>query len=961
MPETGAAEQPQAFDPLTPAVLEIVRQTHVDLHRREPAMPIIPATSLDRDLEFDSLARVELVLRLERSFSVHMPDTVLESAETCGDLVSLLRSAGPARIPSTVPKATVAEATAVAVPDSARTLIEVLNWQAQHHPGRVHLRHVEDPLADSEGQSLCYGELRDRASRLAAGVQGLGLQRGQTVAIMLPTGLEYFVAYFGVLLAGCVPVPIYPPLRPSQIEEHVRRHAGILDNAGVALMITVAQARSLAQLLSARVRGLEHVATVAELESAVARYIPVAARAEDVAFIQYTSGSTGSPKGVVLTHANLLANIRAFGSVAGLDSGAIIVSWLPLYHDMGLIGTWLSSLYYGALLIVMSPLAFLARPERWLWAVHRFRGTHTVAPNFAYELCLKRIGDEQIRGLDLSCLRVAANGSEQVQPDTLERFAQRFAAYGLDAHSLLPVYGLAECSVGLLVPPLGRGVRTDRIQRDAFAREGLAIPAMQDDARPLRFVCCGRALPGHEVRVVDAQGTPIGDRIEGRLEFRGPSASSGYHRNPELTRKLIREGWLDSGDRAYRVDGEWYLTGRVKDIIIRGGRNLYPDELEEAVGAVAGVRRGCVVAFGVSDAQRGTERLVVLAETRESDPLQRERLHAAAVGAIVDRLGEPPDELVLVPPKAILKTSSGKLRRAATRECYLAGELGRAPAAARWQLLRLSLAAVPSLLARRLRRIPSAVYPVYVWSWFALLAPISWLLVSLMPRQTWAWAVARVAARLLLRLAGVRLNVQGAELVPRHGPCVIVANHSSYLDGLVLIAALPGRYRFVAKRELLGSSIAGIFLNRLGTEFVERYSVQQGVEDARRLTRAVQAGASLVLFPEGTFVAAPALLPFHLGAFVVAARTQASVVPVVIRGTRTILRAGSWAPRWAPVSVTVSPPIAPPAGSADAFGTAVVLRQQARARILALCGEGDAAPSTSQAGIPEAAPELSDR
>lgn len=925
---------------LASAVFELVRQTYVELHRREPAVPITASTSLDRDLQFDSLARVELVLRLERSFGVRMPDRVLESADSCGDLVQLLGEASPARMPAPEAVRVARDAAGgVAVPAQAATLLDVLDAHARQHPQRVHLRYLEDPLDASEGQALRYGELRERAECVAAGIQHAGVPRGQSIAIMLPTGLDYFVAYFGVLRAGCVPVPIYPPLRPSQIGEHVRRHAGILGNAQAAMLITVGQARAVAQLLSARVPTLQRIVTVDELDDRTARYVPVAVTADDTAFIQYTSGSTGAPKGVVLTHANLLANIRAFGAAAAIDADAVIVSWLPLYHDMGLIGAWLSSLYYGAALIVMSPLAFLARPERWLWAIHRFGGTHTVAPNFAYALCLRRIDDTQIVGLDLSSLRVLANGSEQVQVDTLETFARRFAAYGLDPGALLPVYGLAECSVGLLVPPLGRGPRVDRIDRAAFMHGGRAVPAAADDPNPLRFVSCGRPLPGHDVRIVDAAGSPLGERREGRLEFRGPSATRGYLRNPELTRALFHGDWLDSGDRAYAADGEFYVTGRIKDIIIRGGRNIYPDEIEDAIGRIAGIRRGCVVAFGIADAASGTERLVVLAETRESDEAARTRLRDAVGAAVVERLGEPPDEVVLVAPNSVLKTSSGKLRRAATRERYVAGELGRVPHGARWQLLTLAAGSVPGASRRLASETVAAAYAAWVWGLFAVIAPVAWALVALCRRPQRAWRVSRLFARALLRLAGIPLRVEGLDKLRGQTPCVLVSNHASYLDGLVLIAALPGHYRFVAKRELLRSRVARVFLNRLGTMFVERFSARRSVEDAHRLVDAVSAGASLIVFPEGTFGAAPGLLPFHLGAFVVAARTAAPVVPVVVGGTRSLLRAGRWAPRRGGASVTVCEPITVP-DSADPFRTALALRDTARTRIAGLCNAG---------------------
>ncbi|MFP5304820.1 MAG: 1-acyl-sn-glycerol-3-phosphate acyltransferase, partial [Gammaproteobacteria bacterium] len=383
----------------------------------------------------------------------------------------------------------------------------------------------------------------------------------------------------------------------------------------------------------------------------------------------------------------------------------------------------------------------------------------------------------------------------------------------------------------------------------------------------------------------------------------------------------------------------------------RSGRNLYPDEIEDAVGAVPGVRRGCVVACGVGDPERGSERLVILAETRETDAQRLARLHDAIVAAVAARIGEPPDDVVLAPPKAVLKTSSGKLRRAATRERYLAGTLGRTPRAARWQIVRLALGAAPALLAQRLRRVPVLLYGAYAWLLFALFAPVAWLLVVSAPRPQAAWRMLHVLSRGLLRSARVGLTVDGLGHIPRDKACVIVVNHASYLDGLMLLAALPCHARFVAKREFLDTPIARLFLRRLGCEFVERFAVHRSVEDARRLDAAVRAGASLIMFPEGTFSAAPALLPFHLGAFVVAARSGVPVIPVAIRGTRAMLRADSWLPRRGAAAVTISAPIEPPAAGGETFATAVALRDRARASILALCGEPDSQPAQPAPGV----------
>ncbi|WP_031303963.1 AMP-binding protein, partial [Pseudomonas sp. EGD-AK9] len=243
---------------------------------------------------------------------------------------------------------------------------------------------------------------------------------------------------------------------------------GILTNAEARLLITVSEARLLARLLRPQVPSLRRIASVAELAGEGGGCVTPARGAQDLAFLQYTSGSTGQPKGVMVSHANLLANLRAMGQALQVGPQDVFVSWLPMYHDMGLIGAWLGSLYHGVRLALMSPLAFLARPARWLWTIHRLRGTLSAAPNFAYELCLSKLPEAELEGLDLSCWRLACNGAEPVNPDTLRRFAERFARYGLAPAAQTPVYGLAEATLGVAFPPLGRGLLVDRVQREAF-------------------------------------------------------------------------------------------------------------------------------------------------------------------------------------------------------------------------------------------------------------------------------------------------------------------------------------------------------------------------------------------------------------------------------------------------------------------------------------------------------------
>jgi 1-acyl-sn-glycerol-3-phosphate acyltransferase len=919
-------------------LLAIVQDMAEELHPGRRQLMVTLTSNLDRDLGFDSLARVELLGRISRAFRVDVGESVLESAETPADLLAALTGAGP-RVTAPRPAASAHEplAPVSAPPAAARTLLEVLAWHVAEHPERPHVRLLEANGAESV---VRYQDLQMGAGAVAAGLMRLALPPRSNVAIMLPTSAEYLYCFFGVLMAGAVPVPIYPPARVSQIEEHLRRHAGILDNAQAVLLITVERARAVARLLEARVPSLTRIATVPELSDAGPAASLPAAGAGDVAFLQYTSGSTGDPKGVVLSHANLLANIRAMGSAIDAGSSDVFVSWLPLYHDMGLIGAWLGSLYYGIPLVLLSPVTFLTGPMRWLRAIHEHGGTLTAAPNFGYELCLKRIDDADVDGVDLSSLRLAFNGAEPVSPNTLRTFAERFARAGLRPEVLAPVYGLAEAAVGVAFPPPDRGPRIDRVVRERFLRQGAAEPASADDANALEFVGCGVPLPGYALRVVDADGRELPERTQGRLEFVGPSATTGYFRNPEATARLFDHGWLDTGDLAYLADGEVFLTGRVKDTIIRAGRNLYPYELEEAIGAIPGVRAGCVAVVGARDPETATERVVVVAETREANPGAREKLIREINSAASDVLGDPPDDVALVPPHSVLKTSSGKIRRSAVRELYEAGTLGRAAPRPSVQMLRLAVTGWALRLQRAFRRVRELTYAAWVHGLFWTLAPLAWLLVVLSPWADSRWAIARSAARVLLRLGGVGPEVLGLENLPLDRPCIVVSNHASYLDGVVMMAALPFRVRFIAKAELAPQRIAGPFLRRIGATFVDRFEMLSGAEDARRASALLEDGGRLLYFPEGTFTDQPGLRAFRSGAFVAAAEHGVPVVPVVLQGTRAVLPGNSHFPRRHAVRVVVTRPIEADGGDWEA---AMRLRAAARQAILVVLNEPDLA------------------
>jgi len=915
-------------------LVEIARALALELNpARRQIMHAGLKSSLESDWGFDSLSRAELLLRVERAFSVQLPPNLLGEAETLNDLLPAL--AGAAARPSAdlhriLP---LGEGRAEPAPESAKTLTEVFDWHVRQHGDRVHV-----VLWHGDGQetAFTYSEVAAKARAVAGGLIQSGLQPGERVAMMLPTSVEFFAAFFGVLFARGVPTPIYPPARPSQLEEHLNRQAGILRNAKAALLIAPASASAITRLVKLQVESLRDVVTVEDLSEGA----PSKARealSGDTALIQYTSGSTGDPKGVVLSHANLLANIRAMGGVMDAGPSDIFVSWLPLYHDMGLIGAWLGSLYFAVPLVVMSPLTFLVRPEQWLWAIHQHRGTLSASPNFGYGLCLNKIDDEAIAGVDLSSLRMVANGAEAVSPETIREFTARFAKYGFRPEALAPVYGLAEDAVGLSFPPLGRVPPIDRVDRDVLTRQGRAVPAAPDDPAALEIVACGRPLPGHEVRIVGETGE-LGERKEGRLQFRGPSATSGYFDNPEKTRELYDGDWLNTGDLAYIAAGDIYITGRSKDLIIRAGRNIYPAEIEAAAGEVPGVRKGCVAVFGSEDPDRGTERVILLAETRETEAEALSELRQRIEEAVAPLLDAPPDEIVLVPPHAVPKTSSGKLRRASAREMFERGTL-HVRAQPMWrQMLRFGIAGLVSQFRRVARISGDYLYAAWWWSVLVALGIFLWPATLVLPTLKLRWSLVHFVTRAAAWLTGIRVAVAGAW--PKERNVLIAANHSSYVDSLVLAAIIPGEPAFVAKKELAQQFFAGPFLRRLGVLFVERTDAEGGLEDVNKALEAAQAGRKLVFFPEGTFTRAPGLLPFRLGAFVIAARQHLRVLPVTLQGTRSILRNRQWFPRRGAVQVQVGSLIS---ADGDDFAAAIRLRDSVRAKILASSGEPDAA------------------
>ncbi|MDE2484865.1 MAG: AMP-binding protein [candidate division NC10 bacterium] len=929
--DTGSAK-PAGYNAVEQRVLTIVEELVAELGGPAFRGPVTPQSALDRDLSIGSLERVELLVRLEEAFGVMLPDAVMAEAETPRDLAEAIQTAAPTKL-EFVRETQPPISPGVAAPSDARTLVEVLRWHAEAHPERVHIFLRRDDGTDTP---IRYGALWNQAAAVAAGLRRRGVGPGHSVSLMLRTEAAFFEAFFGTLLAGAVPVPIYPPFRLDRLEEYARRQERILHNAEARLLITFGEVERVARLLRGRVPSLEEVTTVERLSLPETGMSGRRQLSDDTALVQYTSGSTGDPKGVRLSHANILANIRAIGEAIAISPTDIGVSWLPLYHDMGLIGSWLTSLYFGIPIAILSPLAFLARPARWLWAIHSHHATLSAAPNFAFDLCVRKVSEAELEGLDLSSWRLAFNGAEPVSPETIERFTRRFAPYGFKAETMCPVYGLAECAVSLTVPPLGYPPRIDRVAREPFERVREARPALPEDRTPLRFVSCGRPLPGHEVRIVDGAGRPVADRIEGRIEFRGSSVMSGYFRNPEATQTVLRDGWMDSGDLGYWAEGELFIAGRQKDIVIKAGRNLYPQEVEEVVGDVPGIRKGCVAAFGIADPEAGTERLVVIAESRETASERIEEIRMGVLDRMVTVIGLPPDTLVMAQPGAVLKTSSGKIRRSATREAYLRGQVERRRPSLTMQWVRLHLQVAGGRLRRFGGRLAALAYGAYIWGLLIAPLPLLWALLHIAPRGQPASRLVKGYCRLVLALSGCALRVEGLEHLHGPTPVVLAANHASYADPGVLLAALPVEFHFVAKAGLASYPFIGTVIRRVGYPTVERVDPAKRAAAAARTTALLRGGTSFLFFPEGTFFRSPGLLPFRPGAFKAAAEAGCPVIPIGLRGTRTFLPDGTWLPTRGPITLSIGAPILP---QGSGWQDILKLRDLVRTEIARLAGE----------------------
>lgn len=524
-----------------------------------------------------------------------------------------------------------------------------------------------------------YSDILNRIKVSAATLQNHGLKPGDRVAVILPTSIHFFDAFLGAQLAGGIPTALYPPFRLGKLDEYFARLREMLNRIGARFLITDGRIKKLLGAATT-VGALEQVLDAKELfetSSLKARdWREIDVREDDPVFLQFSSGTTLQPKAVQVSHVNLIENLKTMGNTLdhayrdGTEADRGCVTWLPLYHDMGLVGCLYLGLSYPATITYMGPEMFVGFPAMWLQAMSKYKAVISTAPNFAYGLCLHKIKDSEMEGVDLSNWLLALNGAEPIDTDTMNRFAERFARWGFRRDAMTPVYGLAEAGLGVTFPTIGAEPIVTEFDRDLLSTEGRAERGI---GRKLPSV--GKPLAGLSIEIRDPEGTAVPEGWVGRIFVNGPSITKGYYNDPEMTANIIgADGWLDTGDLGFTFEGNLYIAGRAKDLIILRGRNYAPQEFEDPLYELDGIRLGCAIAVSTSVEGQG-EQLIILAEKDSRTERADEDIIADIRKRLLATVSLDPWHVELLEPGTLPRTSSGKLRRSEALRQFLAGEL----------------------------------------------------------------------------------------------------------------------------------------------------------------------------------------------------------------------------------------------------------------------------------------------
>jgi len=558
-------------------------------------------------------------------------------------------------------------------PDPALSFPEAFCLRVARTPDQPVLQVVSFVGREPQARPFSYAALAKGVHQAAALLARVGVRPGDVVLLCVSRADAFFSFLVATQVLGAIPAPL-PSMADLQMQSYQSRLRSVARDAKPRALV-VEDARARQAVTGALEDGTLGIVELAELDGEsvpLEQPLDWSCRPGAIAFLQYTSGSTGEPKGVVVRHDNLVANLRAIIEGGRMDERDAVYSWLPVFHDMGLVAGLLLGVYLGIPAYVAPLKSFVYRPDSWLRAIHRFRATFSPAPNFAYHLLAHRIPKSALRELDLSSWRLAFDGAEPIDPLTAQAFIRRFEPAGFRANSLRPAYGLAEATLAVSFAPPDAPLRCDSVEREALAARGEARPVEPGTADSTPFISVGQPVPGHRVRILSTEdGRELPERHLGEVVVTGPSVTPGYFH--ELRAGGVARTALHTGDLGYLAEGELFIVDRLKDLLVVGGRKHAPADVERVVGALDGVRGGAVVAFSVRGSE-GTEE-VVLAVTPEAGA-ELAALEVTVQRAAQQHFGFPP-RVVFVRPGALPKTSSGKLQRSACRARYLDGTLQR--------------------------------------------------------------------------------------------------------------------------------------------------------------------------------------------------------------------------------------------------------------------------------------------
>ncbi|NOY26285.1 MAG: fatty acyl-AMP ligase [Oligoflexia bacterium] len=555
------------------------------------------------------------------------------------------------------------------------TVAEAVAHVADHWPENGYT------FQDDAGVETFYpfGQIELDTAQRAGAMQAMGLKKGDRIGLVIIEPEQFVLTFLAALRVGIIPVPLYPPLSMGNLDAYAQRTTNILRNANARVLIASGRLQNLLWSQVDAVPSLDRLVKADDLLAQDAPTFPDI-KPDDIAFLQYTSGSTSEPKGVIVTHDNLVANANGVmgGHSVGIDPDKDLgVSWLPLYHDMGLIGFVISPILWGMQVVFMPTMRFIKRPGSWMDTITKHKATTSFAPNFAYALLAKKAKPAMLDRWDLSHMRLFGCGAEPINPATMRAFTEVMSTRcGMSRNALMPAYGMAEATLAIALKPVADHMRTNLVKAELFQQEGKADPIDEGyQGQVLEHVSCGPCFPLHQVRVRAEDGRLLPEGQEGELCLKGPSVTPGYFENPKATAAAFQDGWLRTGDLGYVLDGEVYVTGRIKDLVILNGRNLHPQSIEWEVAQVEGVRKGNVVAFSRPGA--ASEELVIVLESRATKTeADRLALRQNVQKQVLRKMSVNPADIVIVDVGMLPKTSSGKLQRRKTRQQYLTHGVG---------------------------------------------------------------------------------------------------------------------------------------------------------------------------------------------------------------------------------------------------------------------------------------------